>query len=227
MIILSFDTATQGCSVAVSENEFLIAGFSLYKKETHSKHLMSMMDNVLSVSGLTLSEIDGFAVTRGPGSFTGLRIGLSTVKGLADVTGKPVVSVSSLDALAFGLEGFSCSICPMIDARKGEVYTALYQYDSGILTRKTEELAVEPGVFLESINDKTMFVGSGAITYRQIISEKASGYVSEPPGHAHHISAHTIASLSFPRFLRGDVETLSSLEPHYIRKSDAELNLNS
>jgi len=125
MRILAVDTATKSCSVAIVEKESIIAETTLFIEQTHSKHLMKMIDTALNLSGLTVSELDGFAVTRGPGSFTGLRIGISSIKGFAMASGKPVVGVSSLDSLAMQCCFSPYLVSPLLDARKGEVYYAL------------------------------------------------------------------------------------------------------
>ncbi len=115
MKILAVDTATKGCSVAVTENSILLTELTLVSSRTHSKHLMGMIETAFSMSGLTVNDIDGFAVTKGPGSFTGLRIGISAIKGLASAAGKPVAGVSTLDSLAFQFPSdYPHLICPLL-----------------------------------------------------------------------------------------------------------------
>lgn len=226
MKILAVDTSTQGCSVAVSDNDTLVAEFNLVKKETHSKHLMSLIDTLLKTSGIELPDIDGFAVTIGPGSFTGLRIGLSTIKGLAYVASKPVVGVSSLETLAFAVPFDECNIVSMIDARKGEVYAAGYRMINGMLETEFAEKALTPEELMGSVNEKTVFLGTGAIVYGDLISDMAGDYKIALPDNYHYISAGSVAKLSLRKFDHETLNGISSLVPHYIRKSDAEINLN-
>jgi tRNA threonylcarbamoyladenosine biosynthesis protein TsaB len=128
MRILSIDTATASCSVGVMNAERLLAEVTSEKKQTHSKHLMGMIDTAVRVAGVSLAEMDAFAVNIGPGSFTGIRIGVSTAQGLAMALSRPVVGVSSLEALARQAGMSNYLICPVLDARKNEVYAALYQF---------------------------------------------------------------------------------------------------
>ncbi|MFV9647064.1 MAG: tRNA (adenosine(37)-N6)-threonylcarbamoyltransferase complex dimerization subunit type 1 TsaB, partial [Desulfobacterales bacterium] len=144
MRILAVDTATKSCSVAIVEKESIIAETTLFIEQTHSKHLMEMIDTVLNLSGLTVSELDGFAVTRGPGSFTGLRIGISSIKGFAMASGKPVVGVSSLDSLAMQCCFSSYLVSPLLDARKEEVYFSRYRFENGYLKKELREQAIGP-----------------------------------------------------------------------------------
>ncbi len=118
MKILALDTATKSCSVALTENGRLCAELTTLKDQTHSKHVMDLIHSVFEISGVSISDVDGFAVTIGPGSFTGLRIGISTIKGLAHAVGKPIVGISSLKALAWQCTDQNFLICPLLDARK-------------------------------------------------------------------------------------------------------------
>lgn len=126
MKILAVDTATKSCSVALTEDDAVLAETTTHSGQTHSRHLLNIVDAVIARAGLTLNQIDGFAVSIGPGSFTGLRIGISTVKGLAYGRGRPVVGVSSLEALSRQCPQTPQQICAMIDARKQEVYFCFY-----------------------------------------------------------------------------------------------------
>lgn len=225
MIILAVDTAAQGCSVAITDSGAILSEITLLKKETHSKHLMSVIDSVLSVSGLDLNDIDGFAVTKGPGSFTGLRIGISTIKGLSAVTGKPVVGISSLDAIASALPVADCDICTMIDARKGEVYTACYSVVEGILKKNTPEHAMVPADILNEIHNKTIFVGTGVSAYYKLICEKMGSLAVFVPDRYNMVSAAASALISIKKFESGETDDPAFILPQYLRKPDAELNL--
>jgi tRNA threonylcarbamoyladenosine biosynthesis protein TsaB len=171
MKILAVDTATKSCSVAIVDKELLLAEVNISRKETHSKHLMEMINTVIGLSGITVSDLDGFVVTKGPGSFTGLRIGISAIKGLALANSKPIIGVSSLDALATQNSFSPYLICPFLDARRGEVYFSRYRIESGILKKEIDEDVLPPAQAVSDINEPCIFVGDGALVYKKIIIE--------------------------------------------------------
>lgn len=224
MKILAVDTSTTSCSVAVVEKENLLAEATVVRKQTHSKHLMEMIDNVVHFAGLTIAEIDGFAVTKGPGTFTGLRIGISTIKGLAVASGKPVVGISSLEALAKQCAFASYLICPLIDARKKEVYFARYRFSDGVLKMVTGEKVLPPAGAVSDINEPSLFVGNGAKLYRSVIATQmgAQAYFATPWQNT--IRASTVAQLSMGRFAERKTDNIAMFLPQYIRKPDAQLN---
>lgn len=224
MRILALDTTGDGCSVAVTENRGLVAEINFNKKETHSRHLMGIIDDVLKMASLTVRDMDGFAVSRGPGSFTGLRIGLSTIKGLAFVTDKPLVGVSSLEALAMGVTCPDLPICALIDARKNEVYMACYRVERGRLVTEIPAVAVGADALCETIRTRTVFVGTGLGVFGETIKEKLGDLAVFMPPSFHSIRASHVAELSFERFDSATTDSTELLTPHYIRKSDAELN---
>ncbi|MCP4349663.1 MAG: tRNA (adenosine(37)-N6)-threonylcarbamoyltransferase complex dimerization subunit type 1 TsaB [Desulfobacterales bacterium] len=227
MKILAVDTATNSCSVAVADycqGLETLAELTVVSKQTHSKHLMEMINTAARMSGIAVSELDGFAVTRGPGSFTGLRIGISTVKGLAFASGKPVVGISNLDALAFRFLFSPYLICTLLDARKGEVYYCCYRTVDGIVKKQAEEQVLSPGKAVSGINEPCLFVGSGAFLYQKLISDKAGELAHFAPACHNTIHASTVAHLSMERFEKNDTDDVATLVPHYIRESDAELS---
>jgi tRNA threonylcarbamoyladenosine biosynthesis protein TsaB len=223
MKILAVDTATTSCSVAVVDKMSLLSEFTIDREETHSKHLMDMIKFALELAGLNLSDLDGFAVTRGPGSFTGLRIGISTVKGLAVSSNKPVVGVSSLETLAFQVSHFRNLICPILDARKGEVYFSRYRFVNNSLKNQIEECVGPPDKAVENLNEPCLFVGNGTLLYKEMIREKTGEFAIFAPMIQHTIRASTTAHLSMAKFEGNDTDNIESMAPHYIRKSDAEL----
>jgi len=227
MKILAVDTATKSCSVAVIDKSSLLAEMTIVREHTHSKHLMEMINRVIGLSGLTLSELDGFAVTRGPGTFTGLRIGISSVKGLAVASEKPVVGVSSLDALAMQASFSPYLICPFVDARRGEVYFSRYRFINGYLKKQTEEQVFPPEKVVSDINEKCIFVGDGALLYQETLLKKIGESAVFAPSFQNTIRASTVAHLSMDRFENHDTEDVDIFIPHYIRRSDAELNLTN
>jgi len=224
MKILAVDTATSSCSVAVAVDGELLAEITLIRDETHSKHLTSLIRQVIQVAGMSLDEMDGFAVTRGPGSFTGLRIGISTVKGLAAASGRPLVGISSLESLAQQACAGEHPVCSMIDARREEVYVACYRKKNSVLSLEENEQALAPDKVLHSIQGTCVFVGNGAVVYRQIIMDLMGKRAHFAPATQNVIRAATVAQLAWRRFGAGDTDDLARFVPVYLRKSDAELN---
>jgi tRNA threonylcarbamoyladenosine biosynthesis protein TsaB len=225
MKILAVDTATKSCSVAIVDKKSLLAEITVVNEQTHSKHLLEIIRFVIKHSGLNLSDLNGFAVTRGPGSFTGLRIGISSVKGFAAAQGKPIVGVSSLDALARQIFISPYLICSLIDARRNEVYSSKYRYKDGKIKKEGKEQAVSPGDALDEINEPCIFVGSGAVLYQKAIKDKLGKHAYFVQGYENIIRASTVAHLSMNRFENGDTEDAETFVPNYIRKSDAQLKL--
>ena len=226
MRILAVDTATKSCSVAIVEKESIIAETTLFIEQTHSKHLMEMIDTALNMSGLTVSELDGFAVTRGPGSFTGLRIGISSIKGFAMASGKPVVGVSSLDSLAMQCCFSSYLVSPLLDARKGEVYFSRYRFENGHLKKEVREQAITPVEAVCDINEPCLFVGDAVKNYQNKIKDEIGDLAHFAPHYQNTIRASTVAHISMAKFEANDTDDNSLFAPHYIRKSYAELSLS-
>jgi tRNA threonylcarbamoyladenosine biosynthesis protein TsaB len=224
MKLLALDTATRSCSVAVTHDGSLSAELTIVKNQTHSKHLMELIHSVLQIADFRLADLDGLAVTIGPGSFTGLRIGISTIKGLACALARPVVGVSTLEALAWQCGQTSYLICPLLDARKGEVYGATYRFNKGQLIQKTGPRAMIPEAVVENIKSPCVFIGTGARLYRRDILAATGGLAHFVPAGQNMIRASSVAFLSMPKFEANDTDEVAGLVPHYIRKSDAELN---
>ncbi len=224
MRILAVDTATKSCSVAITEQDAVLGELTSVSEQTHSRHLLEMIRTVMQNAGVGMSSLDGFAVSRGPGSFTGLRIGISSIKGLAFAVNKPVVGISSLEALAQQSIPASNRIFPLIDARKGEVYAAVYRFTPEGLIQESDEMVLSPDELLKDIDKPCLFLGSGAVLYREVIMQKLGGLGTFARQQRHVIRASTVAALGRKRFENGEVDEVAELVPHYIRKSDAELN---
>lgn len=224
MKILALDTATDSCSVAATDDMALSAELTIQKNQTHSKHLMELIHSVLEIAGFGVSDLDGLAVTIGPGSFTGLRIGISTIKGLAHALDKPVVGISTLKTLAWQCGQTSYLIYPLLDARKDEVYGATYRFNADQLIQKTSARAMIPEAVVEDIKSPCVFIGTGARLYRQSIIAAAGSLAHFVPDGQNVIRASSVAFLSMPRFEANDTDGVAGLVPNYIRKSDAELN---
>ena len=225
MKILAVDTATISCSVAVIDNTSVCAELTTHKKQTHSKHLMASIDSVLESVDCRAGDLDGFAVTIGPGSFTGLRIGMATIKGLASAVDKPVVGISSLEALAWQCSAHTRLICPLLDARKEEVYGATYRFSKDRLIQQTPACAVRPAAFVGEIKEPCVFIGSGAQLYQKKIQDALGDKAYFFPGDQNMIRASSVGFLSLERFKNNDTVSATDLTPFYIRKSDAELGI--
>ena len=223
MKILAVDTATASCSAAIMTTDgSLLAELTKGETHTHSMHLMDIITSVCGLAGVEIADLGGFAVTVGPGSFTGLRIGISTIKGLAWSLKKPVVGVSSLDALAWQCSQSDYLICPLLDARKKEVYFCRYRFERGDLKEKGIEQVAAPEQALHGIREPSLFVGNGALLYREKISAEL-GELAQFASATHHvIRASSVAVLSLSNFNGCNTDDVALLVPHYIRKSDAE-----
>jgi tRNA threonylcarbamoyladenosine biosynthesis protein TsaB len=224
MKILAVDTASRSCSVAILNEKKIFAEISNTTGETHSKHLIGMIESAIRLSGLTKKDLDAYSVSIGPGSFTGLRIGISTIKGLSEASGKPAAGVSSLDALAFGFSDSNLLVCSMLDARRGEVYFSCMRFREGVMVRVVEEGVMDPGSVASAIHEPCLFVGDGSVEYRKVISEKASEkFFFVQPEERNAIRAASVGYLGMKKIKNGEASG-TSLIPRYIRKCDAEIN---
>ncbi len=225
MRILGIDTSTSCGNLGLIDGDQVVAEYTIHLEETHSARLVPSIEALLKGVKLDLKEIDGLAVSLGPGSFTGLRVGLSTVKGLALAAEKPVVGVPTLDALAHNFPFTPHLICPLLDARKGEVYTALYKDEGGgSVKRLTPYQALSPSVMLEGIpHQETIFLGDGARVYGELIKERLGEMALFAPPHLMFLRGTTVAELGLQRIAEGERDDISSLVPIYVRSSDAEI----
>jgi tRNA threonylcarbamoyladenosine biosynthesis protein TsaB len=226
MRILGVDTSTSCGSLGIIDDNEVVAEYTLLRDETHSSRLVPAIQALLKEARLGLDEIDGIAVSLGPGSFTGLRVGLSAVKGLALSAERPVVGVPTLDALASHLPFTPYVICPILDARKGEVYTALYKNGkSGRIEQLTPYQVLPPLRLLEKIPlQETIFLGDGAEVYRELFEERLGEKALFAPPHLRFLRGSTVAEIGLQRFKKGEQDDISSLVPIYVRPSDAEIN---
>lgn len=221
MKILALETSTLMGSIAVVDDENLLCELTLHVKETHSSQLMPAIDYVLKTVELPPERLDGFAIALGPGSFTGLRIGLSTIKGLALAAGKPLVGISTLEAMAWSFPFCPDLICPMIDARMKEVYAAWFTTRAGIVSRRSEDMVLSVSELLKDAEEEALFFGSGAEKYRRDIRKilgKSAHFVSPEITGAR---ASILGFLALDKLKRKEFADIDSLEPLYIRESQA------
>jgi tRNA threonylcarbamoyladenosine biosynthesis protein TsaB len=215
MKVLGIDTSTSCGSIGLIDDGEVISDYLLNISVTHSERLLGAIEFVLREARCPIGEIDGWAVSLGPGSFTGLRIGVSTVKGLAFATGKPVAGVSTLDVLASQIAPTSYLICPILDARKQEVYTAFYRYgDGSSLMRQSGYQAIRPENLVKKIKEHTIFPGDGVKTYKEFLIPPT------PLGVSH---GSMVAKLGFELLQKGERLDLSTFVPIYVRPSEAEM----
>jgi tRNA threonylcarbamoyladenosine biosynthesis protein TsaB len=225
MKILAVDTASKSSSAAVISKDRVLAESVLLTGETHSKTLMGVIGGVLQHSGLLLDDIDAYAVTTGPGSFTGLRIGISIVKGLASSGNKPIAGVSALDALALQVSFSNYLLCPMLDARRNEVYFAKYRCDqNGEMKKETEDSVGLPGKVISAIQEPCLFIGDGSTVYHDLIADKMGDLASFAPLFTNMVRASAVGHLGSIKIKNNDTYNAKTLEPVYLRKSDAEIN---
>ncbi len=224
MKILAIETSTMLGGAAVMDAEKgLIAEIRLNVKTTHSERLMSAVDTILRQSDLTLDVVDAFAVAAGPGSFTGLRIGLSTVKGLSYATGKPVVTVPTLEAFALNFAYSAFPVCLMLDARKSEVYTAVFTRKNDGFEKMLEECSIRPEDLLKGFHETVLFAGEGASLYEDLIRETMGDRAFFAPPEKMVPSPANVAAIGLEKALKGEYTNAAEAFPLYIRKSEAEV----
>jgi len=223
MYILGIETSTKTGSVAVVSDDGVIAQYSLNIEVTHSERLMSTVDRVLKDTGLAIRDMDGYAVAIGPGSFTGLRIGLAAVKGLALVSGKPIATVPTLKALAWNLPYTAYPVCPMLDARKNEVYAALYLFEDNVLVDVMNESVISLSQLSGRISEKTIFTGEASHLFRGDIEKIFGNRALFAPLSAIMPSAATVAEIGLTMIKSGKQTDPDSVTPMYIRRPEAEV----
>jgi tRNA threonylcarbamoyladenosine biosynthesis protein TsaB len=223
--ILGIDTATSCGGVGLIDDDAVVAEYAFHREETPSAQLIPAIQALLQEARITIHEIDGMAVSVGPGSFTGLRVGLSTVKGFALAAERPVAGVPTLEALAAQLPSTPSLICPIVDARKGEVYTALYkQREGGRVEQLSPYQVLSPSKLFEEIPLQEMvFVGDGVDVYGELIRERLTDKAFFASPHLNCLRGSTVAELGLQHIKKGEKDDISSLVPIYVRRSDAEI----
>jgi tRNA threonylcarbamoyladenosine biosynthesis protein TsaB len=224
MIILSLDASTPKGSVALLDGECIIA--EVISSSTFADEFLLMVDEVLEKIEGGLEIVDGFCVTTGPGSFTGLRVGVSLVKGLVLATGKPFWGINTLEAYANLIKPASQPICPVLDARKKEVYTARFKYSGENVSRITPDQAVSPQELCDLTQEPTIFLGGGLEPYGETLSSKLGDSFIDQAQIKNQTVAASAAQIAFNQFRNRPSFNLDTLAIHYVRKSEAELNRN-
>ncbi len=225
MKILALDSTALTASVALCEDQTLLAEYTLENGNTHSETLLPMIESVLKLFGLTTNDLDLFAAAAGPGSFTGVRIGAATLKGLAFDTQKPCLGVSTLEALAENLSMMNGLVCPVMNARRKQVYTALFRFENGMGTRMMPDSAIaisELDTILAQYDEPIWLVGDGYDLCQELLSH---------PTHQTHErlqrqSAYSVAQVALRNYRNGIRTTDASMVPTYLRVSQAERERN-
>lgn len=225
MKILALDSSGLVASVAVMEDETMLAEFTMNYKKTHSQTLLPMLDEMAKMIELDLNTVDAIAVAGGPGSFTGLRIGSATAKGLGLALKKPLISIPTVDGLAYNLCGTEKIVCPLMDARRNQVYTGIYEFEGNSLKVLEPQMAVDISVIAEKLNTlgrEVIFLGDGYPVYEKKLEELMRvPYMAAPP-HMSRQRAGALAALAFAYAKEGKTESAKEHQPDYLRLSQAE-----
>lgn len=225
MLILALDSTALVGSVALCEDDHLLGEFTVNTGHTHSETLLPMVDAVLHTCGKTVDDIDLFACTAGPGSFTGVRIGAATVKGLAFGKGKPCLGISTLEALAYNAEPFDGIICPVMDARRAQVYHAIFASDGKQTSRLCEDRAQaidNLGDELSEFDRPIYLVGDGAWLVYHTLAERLGDRLILLPERWRNQSGYAVAQCARKAYEQGATGTDATLVPVYLRPSQAE-----
>lgn len=225
MKILGLDSSGLVASVAVVEDDNLLGEYTVNYKKTHSQTLLPMLHEVAEMIELDLNTIDAIAIAGGPGSFTGLRIGSATAKGLGLALDKPIINVPTVDALAYNLVGHSDMICPIMDARRNQTYTGLYRFRQNEFDILRGQCAVGIEEITADINargEAVVFLGDGVPVFREYLAENLTVPYSFAPAHMNKQRAGTVAALGCCYMAEGRYETAEVHKPDYLRLSQAE-----
>lgn len=215
-LILSLETSTKVCSAALHHDNQLLAQTSIHVDKSHSHAITIMIDNLLRYTGYQMEDLSAVAVGKGPGSYTGLRIGVATAKGLCFAHDLPLISVSSLEGMAWYANQYNTEkylLCPMIDARRMEVYCAIYDADMNLITPVKAEIINDRSFEEHLTTSNVLFFGDGAAKCRDTILDKNSRWIEHQ-----HPTATGIGAIAYEKWLKDDTEDLVSFEPHYLKE---------
>ena len=225
MKILALDSSGLVASVAIVTENAMLAEYTVNYKKTHSQTLLPMLNEIVKMADINMEEIDAIAVAAGPGSFTGLRIGSATAKGLGLALNKPLIAVPTLEGLAYNLYGTKQLVCPLMDARRNQVYTGIYEFTGKQLRVVKEQVAIAVEELIQEINEigrEVIFLGDGAEVYNEIIQAKMNAPYSFAPVHLSRQRAGAVGALGIELYKKEQIETAAMHEPIYLRVSQAE-----
>jgi tRNA threonylcarbamoyladenosine biosynthesis protein TsaB len=221
--LLTFDTSSSSCGVALTDDERLLGESLLAVGKGVSSRLFDAIERLMTECGVPMNELDGFGVSQGPGAFTGLRVGIGAVKGLAMATGKPIAGFSSLAMLAMNLPLVDLPVCTLYDARKNEVYAGLYSCRRGLPEPLRPDAVISPETLKEWISRPTILVGDGAIRYRDQLVELLGELVIFAPPNSNLPRASNGAMIAYSALKRGESISPALLLPVYLRLPEAEI----
>ena len=225
MRVLAIDSSGLTATVGIVEDTQTIAEYTVNYKKTHSQTLLPMIDEMTRMVDLDLSDLDAIAVAGGPGSFTGLRIGSATAKGLGLALNKPLIHVPTVDALAYNLAGNRDIICPLMDARRNQTYTGLYRFDGNQMEIIKPQCAVGIDEIIAEVNklgQAVVFLGDGVAVFETYIHENCTVPYTFAPAHVNKQRAGAVAALGEIYYTEGKTETAEEHKPDYLRLSQAE-----
>ena len=228
MKVLAIESTGMVASIAIVDNDQLIGEYTMNHKKTHSQTLLPMLDELGKMIELDLNTIDAIAVSKGPGSFTGLRIGSATAKGLGLALNKPIIPVPTVDAMAYNLWGTDKVVCPIMDARRNQTYTGLYRFENGELQVIEEQCAVDIHEIIEKINaygQPVIFLGDGVPVFEEIIAECIKVPYEYAPATCNRQRGSSVAVLGQQLYAKGIFESAEEHKPDYLRQSQAEREL--
>ena len=225
MKILGLDSSGLVASVAVIENDNMLAEYTVNYKKTHSQTLLPMLDEIASMISLDLQSLDAIAIAGGPGSFTGLRIGSATAKGLGLALNKPLIQIPTVDGIAYNLCGSRDLVCPLMDARRNQTYTGLYEFHGNEMEALVSQCAVGIEEIINIVNGferEVVFLGDGVPVFENYIKEHCRVPYRFAPAHVNKQRASALAVLAKQYYEQGKVQTAAEHHPDYLRMSQAE-----
>ena len=230
MRILAIDSSSMVATVAITTDGILNAEYTINHKKTHSQTLLPMIAEIVKMIEIDMDNIDAVAITGGPGSYTGLRIGSATAKGIGLALNKPIINVPTMDALAYNLYSSQYVICPIMDARRGQVYTGIYKFE------ETEMKTIKPQCImmidelikeLDTIKESVMFLGDGVDVHKQLIDDIMDTKHYYAPASMNRHKASTLGTIAEIYYKNGKTETAKEHKPEYLRLSQAERELKA
>lgn len=230
MRILAIDSSSMVATVAITTDGILNAEYTINHKKTHSQTLLPMIAEIVKMIEIDMDSIDAVAITGGPGSYTGLRIGSATAKGIGLALNKPIINVPTVDALAYNLYSSQYVICPIMDARRGQVYTGIYKFE------ETEMKTIKPQCImmidelikeLDTIKESVMFLGDGVDVHKQLIDDIMDTKHYYAPASMNRHKASTLGTIAEIYYKNGKTETAKEHKPEYLRLSQAERELKA
>lgn len=230
MRILAIDSSSMVATVAITTDGILNAEYTIDHKKTHSQTLLPMIAEIVKMIEIDMDSIDAVAITGGPGSYTGLRIGSATAKGIGLALNKPIINVPTMDALAYNLYSSQYVICPIMDARRGQVYTGIYKFE------ETEMKTIKPQCImmidelikeLDTIKESVMFLGDGVDVHKQLIDDIMDTKHYYAPASMNRHKASTLGTIAEIYYKNGKTETAKEHKPEYLRLSQAERELKA